>query len=578
MKKTLLCVALILFYALLLAGNVSLEQASEAAGTYLEKLGYQGSCVLDREIGPEPGSAYVFQLAPRGYIVAGGSDELPPVLAWSLQNSFAAGDGDLLAELLEADIALRLEHMDAAAREDNRNLWRNLNPSRDDFQQWPPEGSTFTGGWIKTQWTQNSPYNDLCPIDPVSEQRSVAGCPAVAMAQIVNYYQTINGTAFTDADDYYHSYAGRNFWIDNDHALHGFPSWPQLNGYLADMMQHYKYGQDQTPTDMAALVYACGVAMEQVYSSAGSGTFAVAQAFAGFQRFGFQSMELLTDAAPDLYDRMAQNMMDAQPVHLAVVTPAWDAGHNVVVDGYNTDGFFHLNFGWGGPYSGWYLLPDQIPYNLSVIEGAIVDISPRQYLFALPDTLQFIEWEDVTQPQILEVINISDAPLSVEAIEHVYDPTGLGEVVLSIFPDAANLPQQLQPGQSLMIELWWTFLDKSVRSLIEGSLTIVHSYGVTSVPMLIESSLFTANDDQIQPPAPGILAWPNPFRSRLNLKGCPEEEIEASIYNARGQLVRRLAGTGKLSWEPGPELGSGVYLIRVERAGKLLTRRVLKLK
>jgi hypothetical protein len=578
MKKTLLCVALILFYALLLAGNVSLEQASEAARTYLEKLGYQGSCVLDREIGPEPCSAYVFRMAPQGYIVAGGSDELPPVLAWSMQNSFAAGDGDLLAELLEADIALRLEHMDAAAREGNRNLWRNLNPNRDDFQQWPPEGSTVTGGWIETQWTQNSPYNDLCPIDPVSEQRSVAGCPAVAMAQIVNYYQTINGTAFTDADDYYHSYAGRNFWIDNDHALHGFPSWPQLNGYLADMMQHYKYGQDQTPTDMAALVYACGVAMEQVYSSAGSGTFAVAQAFAGFQRFGFQGMELLTDAAPDLYDRMAQNMMDAQPVHLAVVTPAWDAGHNVVVDGYNTGGFFHLNFGWGGPYSGWYLLPDQIPYNLSVIEGAIVDISPRQYLFAVPDTLQFIDWEDVTQPQILEVINISDAPLSVEAIEAVYDPAGLGESVLSIFPDAANLPQQILPGQSLMIELWWTFLDKSFRSLIEGSLTIVHSYGVTSVPMLIESSLFTANDDQIQPPAHGILVCPNPFRSRLNLKGSPEEEIEASIYNARGQLVRRLTGKGELSWEPGPELGSGVYLIRVEQDGKLFSKRILKLK
>ena len=37
---------------------------------------------------------------------------------------------------------------------------------------------------------------------------------------------------------------------------------------------------------------------------------------------------------------------------------------------------FHLNFGWGGPYNGWYLLPDEIPYGLTVIEGAIVDIEP----------------------------------------------------------------------------------------------------------------------------------------------------------------------------------------------------------
>jgi len=35
----------------------------------------------------------------------------------------------------------------------------------------------------------------------------------------------------------------------------------------------------------------------------------------------------------------------------------------------------HLNFGWGGPYNGWYLLPDEIPYGLTVIEGLITDIA-----------------------------------------------------------------------------------------------------------------------------------------------------------------------------------------------------------
>ena len=45
-----------------------------------------------------------------------------------------------------------------------------------------------------------------------------------------------------------------------------------------------------------------------------------------------------------------------------------------MVDGYNTDDFYHLNFGWGGSYNGWYLLPDEIPYGLTVIEGAITDI------------------------------------------------------------------------------------------------------------------------------------------------------------------------------------------------------------
>jgi hypothetical protein len=49
----------------------------------------------------------------------------------------------------------------------------------------------------------------------------------------------------------------------------------------------------------------------------------------------------------------------------------------VVVDGYNTDEFYHFNFGWGGSANGWYTLPPtSIPYNLTIIEGAVLDIIP----------------------------------------------------------------------------------------------------------------------------------------------------------------------------------------------------------
>jgi hypothetical protein len=49
----------------------------------------------------------------------------------------------------------------------------------------------------------------------------------------------------------------------------------------------------------------------------------------------------------------------------------------VVVDGYNTDEYYHLNFGWGGSYNGWYLLPQEIPYELTVVEGVVVDIMKK---------------------------------------------------------------------------------------------------------------------------------------------------------------------------------------------------------
>jgi len=83
---------------------------------------------------------------------------------------------------------------------------------------------------------------------------------------------------------------------------------------------------------------------------------------------------LIDNDDSNLYDKISQNIKQAYPVHLAVVTPAWDSGHNLIIDGYNTDEFYHLNFGWGGQYDAWYQLPDEIPYGLTVIEGVIVDI------------------------------------------------------------------------------------------------------------------------------------------------------------------------------------------------------------
>ncbi len=580
MKTWITLVLFSLALVALFAVPVTAEQSAAAARALLARHNIDSAVHCERALqnsGIE--LARVYALDVNGYVVVGADDELPPVLAYSFISSFSAPDADLLAELLTEDLSQRLVCLSEENRAHNRSLWQNLDAPRDPFQQWPPEGSTVTGGWIKTQWTQSSPYNDLCPIDPVTQVRSYAGCPAVAMAQIVNYYQTINGTVFDDTDDYHHNYAGRNFWIDDDFAAHGFPSWPQLNTYLAALMQHYKYSQEQTNTDKAALTWACGAAAEQVYTSSGSGTFGVAQAFAAYQRFGFQGLDLLTDTAPDLYNRMAQNMMDAQPVHLAVVTPAWDSGHNVVVDGYNTDNFFHLNFGWGGSYSGWYLLPAQIPYNLTVIEGAIVDIQPREYLFSLPDTLFFLTQDSIWQPQTLELINISDAPLSIEAINAF--PQYLGEAVLSLGTEGWVYPVTIPSGQSLILTLQWTWPVEQPRTLISGWIEVIHANGVYSVPMVIENSWFysTAEDD-IQPPDL-ISVYPNPFGQDLHLKSAETREMKVTVYNQRGQRVAVLQGRDELTWNTrdrkGKPVAPGIYLLKVEQGGTSSWRRAVKL-
>lgn len=325
---------------------------------------------------------YVFDLDPQGYIVVSAYRVLPPVLAYSF-TSFFNHAGSLLSELVRSDLKLRLAHSSEISEEiikDNAIKWNYylnfecLEFKDSGFYQWPEEGKTLSDGWLETKWSQNSPYNNFCPMDLVNSQRSVAGCPSVAIAQILNYHETIRNTNLNDTDDYYHSFAGNNYMIDDDYQTYDFPSFPQLNSYLDTLSFNYENQIPITNDEKAALVFACGVAAKQVYSSSVSGTYGVNQAYQAYLRFAFDECQLLTDEA-DLYERVQDDIKNAMPVHLAVVNEEWTSGHNLVIDGYRDDGYYHLNFGWGGVYDGWYILPEGIPFDLTVLEGVIVNIS-----------------------------------------------------------------------------------------------------------------------------------------------------------------------------------------------------------
>ena len=249
------------------------------------------------------------------------------------------------------------------------------------FEQWPPEGTTSTGGWLETNWTQSAPYNTMCPVDLTAGSRSVAGCPAIAMAQILNYHREINQTRFNSGDDYYHNFgSGNSFWIDDDYLSRGFPCYDTLNLWLDTLESAYQSGGDVSNSLKAALCFACGVAAHQVYSASVSGTFGLDQAIMAFQRFGFVESRLVPPDDTTLNSLIAGNVKVALPVHLGLIVSTGSGGHNVVVDGYNTDEFYHFNFGWGGQANGWYTIPpSDIPYNLTIVEGAVLDIKSSLY-------------------------------------------------------------------------------------------------------------------------------------------------------------------------------------------------------
>ena len=246
--------------------------------------------------------------------------------------------------------------------------------------------SNLSSAWaqdflLKSQWTQDYPYNQLCPRDPYySNAYSYAGCPAIAMGQIINYLQTTQDTRFTDEDDYYHDYAARQYYIDDDWETLGFPSFPDLNVMLDSVDAIFQRGEELPDLLKAAVVFACGTACKQIYTAEGSGTFYVDQAYEAYKRFGFEECLLFREPTEEMFEILISNLQDGYPAHLAVENPAGTVGHNVVVDGYReSDGKFHVNFGYGGSLDNWYDIPDpNFYYGMTKLEGIIVNIIPTE--------------------------------------------------------------------------------------------------------------------------------------------------------------------------------------------------------
>ena len=298
---------------------------------------------------------------------------------------------------------------------------------------------------LTSHWTQDYPYNQLCPRDPVNgNSYSYAGCPAIAMGQIINYLRTTQDTRFSDEDDYAHSYAGRNYMIDDDWETLKFPSFPQLNEMLDSIDATFQRGEELSDELAAALVFACGTACTQVYTSEGSGTFYVDQAFEAYQRFGFTDCVLFREPDSLMYAILISNLKNGYPAHLAVENPAGTVGHNVVVDGYRPiDGKFHVNFGYGGPLDNWYDIPDpNFYYGMTKVEGIVLNIIPADAPFAVHEIANQQPLEVYPNP-VSDVLYVKNLPC--EMVQYSIFNV-LGQMVASGSSNGAISVAELEKG------------------------------------------------------------------------------------------------------------------------------------
>ena len=329
--------------------------------------------------------AYVFDLAPEGYIVISPDTDISPVIAYSYNGSFLMDDtpDNVFLHLIKWDMDNRLSAIpltSAKLKNANNDLWGDY-MSQDAILSQELASDMTWGPWLETAWHQNDPYNKYCPIDPATGKRSVVGCVGTVMVQILNYWSYPKSISFSWDADHYVSNSGTlsEIKIDEDYQTWDFPSFTELSQKLSDI------GYDGDIDEIAALSFACGIIARANYRSSGSSAIVNSQLY---NRVGYLS-DYLIESDMQFYPTLRQNMKDAQPAQMSIRKSGTQIGHSIVVDGFKDSGeFYHLNYGWGDTYPDrisecWYSLPSGMPAGYNTVLGSILNIIPASDAFSI---------------------------------------------------------------------------------------------------------------------------------------------------------------------------------------------------
>jgi len=308
---------------------------------------------------------YVFNVTnSKGFVIVAGDDNASPILAYSDEVNFDPNNiPQNTAKWLEnykAQIRYIVENK-IQSTEEIKNEWQNINTGKGLIKS-----TTSVSPLILTKWGQSPYYNDLCPYDIQNSDRTVTGCVATAMAQIMKFWNyPANGTGF-------HSYNHSTYGTLSANFGSTTYQWNSMPNIVST-----------TNNDVATLMYQCGISVDMDYniaSQGGSGTNTLNVASALKTYFGYPSsvQGIYRSAYTDTqWKNLLKTELDAgRPIQYAGTDPG--GGHSFICDGYDINDFFHFNWGWSGEADAFYsvnmLNPETYKFNSN--HRAIIGIQP----------------------------------------------------------------------------------------------------------------------------------------------------------------------------------------------------------
>lgn len=295
---------------------------------------------------------YVFNVDTIGFVIVSGDDTVIPILGYSDQGIFNPNNmSPAFQKWLEGyknEIIYVISH-DIKATEDINKQWSLQITNKN-------SNSTFSTNavapLIQTHWDQQPYYNALCPFDNNSSQRTVTGCPATAMAQIMKFWNyPATGVGFHSYNHPQYGTLSANFgntpyqWSSMPNQLNSSSTSEQINA-------------------VATLMYHCGVAVEMNYGVAatgGSSSYVINsyspsvnqtcenafKTYFGYNASTLQGVQRVNYTDSNWINLLKNELDLGRPIQYAGFG---SGGHSWVCDGYDINNYFHMNWGWGNFY------------------------------------------------------------------------------------------------------------------------------------------------------------------------------------------------------------------------------------
>ena len=277
---------------------------------------------------------------------------------------------------------------------------------------------TAIGPLLKTKngeeikWYQEAPFYNLCPKDQTDNTRSLTGCVATAASQIMcswaypekgtgehtnNWDNSLSGGSGSGSE--YANFGETYYDWDNMIGQYAKFNYSNQNVELSGITEAQK-------TAVATLMYHAGIACDMVYGGdrvGGSGSWTDNMGVGMQKYFGYTFEKFVTNYSQSEYKSLKQRAgeslynipsewgvsstkiaeyfnadLEAGRPILMGGDSYWSGGHEFVCDGRNSNGQFHINWGWNGDDNGYFALTALKPsgYNFSENIDAIIGLEP----------------------------------------------------------------------------------------------------------------------------------------------------------------------------------------------------------